>query len=230
MHKYIPNSITLLNLFAGCLALYCAFHCTQTISGYPGYLVCFFCIAVAALADFCDGLSARLLGAYSKIGAQLDSLADLVSFGVAPAFLLFNLFEKAGGPEWLSLLCLLIPLAGALRLAKFNVDDTQSTTFSGLPIPGCAIFCIGLASMVPEGVNMWAAAGSVVFAALLMVLPVRMYSLKFSSLALRGNILRYLLVIVAVACIVIWGWSGLYYLIAYYVLTSFLSSFVVAKT
>lgn len=229
MKKYIPNTITLLNLLFGVMGIYCAFHVTDTIGGVPGWKMCFYCILLAAVADFCDGLAARLLGAYSELGKQLDSLSDLVSFGVAPAMLLFNLFEKSGAPLWASLLCLLIPAMGALRLGRFNIDASQATTFRGLPIPSCALFCIGLASMLtsPSGVNLIAAAGSVVLVALLMVAPVKMYSLKFKSLAISGNILRYSLLAVALIGLVALGWQGLYYIIGYYVISSFIANLFV---
>lgn len=98
MKKYIPNTITLLNLLSGCMAIYCAFRPLQYFGGTPGYMYAFYFILLAAAADFCDGLCARLLGTYSDLGKQLDSLSDLVSFGVAPAMLLMNLFE-AGAPQ-----------------------------------------------------------------------------------------------------------------------------------
>lgn len=226
MKRFIPNTITLMNLLSGCMAIYCAFHPLETYSGHPGYIIAFCFIILAAVADFCDGLSARLLHAYSDLGKQLDSLSDLVSFGVAPAMILLNLFEAAGAPRWLCLLCLLIPACGALRLGKFNIDDSQATTFRGLPIPAAALFCIGLASIIsaPGGVNLIAAAGCVIAIALLMVAPVNMYSLKFKSLALKGNILRYLLVVIAVVCICLWGWAGLFYLVAYYAISSFITN------
>ncbi len=227
MTKYIPNTITLLNLLFGFMGIYCAFHCTETFGSTPGYMMSFYCILLAAVADFCDGLCARLLGAYSELGKQLDSLSDLVSFGVAPAFLLFNLFRAGHAPLWVSLLCMLIPMMGALRLARFNIDPDQASTFKGLPIPSCALFCIGLAAITaqtPTGVNLWAAAGSVVAIALLMVAPVKMYSLKFKHLGLKGNLLRYSLVIAAVLCIGLAGWQGLYYLIGYYVISSFIAN------
>jgi len=225
--KYIPNTITLLNLLFGCMAIVCAFRCTDVIAGVDGYRLCFYCILLAAVADFCDGFCARMLGAYSELGKQLDSLSDLVSFGVAPALLLYNLFEAGGAPFSASLLCLLIPLMGALRLGRFNIDPSQSTTFKGLPIPSCALFCIGLAAMTvetPTGVNLYAASGSVLAVALLMVAPVKMYSLKFKSVGLRGNLLRYSLLVAALFCIGMLGWQGLYYLIGYYVLSSFVAN------
>ncbi len=223
MKKYIPNTITLLNLLSGCMAIYCAFRPLQYFGGTPGYMYAFYFILLAAAADFCDGLCARLLGAYSDLGKQLDSLSDLVSFGVAPAMLLMNLFEAGGAPRWICMLCLAIPVAGALRLGRFNIDNSQATIFRGLPIPAAALFCIGLAAMTAEGrgVNLYAAAGCVIAISLLMAAPVNMYSLKFKSLAPKDNILRYLLVVIAVVCISVWHWQGLFYLVAYYAVSAF---------
>lgn len=227
MKKIIPNTITLLNLLFGFMALYCAFHPMQMFGSTPAYLMCFYCILLAAVADFFDGLSARLLKAYSDLGKQLDSLSDLVSFGVAPAALLFNLFEAGGMSFGLCMVCALIPLMAALRLARFNIDPEQATTFKGLPVPACALFCIGLAAMLvftPTGINLIAGIGSVVAIALLMVAPVKMYSLKFKSLAPKGNLLRYSLIVVAIVCISLFGWEGLYYTIGYYVISSFIAN------
>lgn len=226
MKKYIPNTITLLNLLFGFVAQYCAYHSGEMFGTIPAYMMCIYCIMLAAVADFFDGLSSRLLQSYSDLGKQLDSLSDLVSFGLAPACLLANLFEQAGVPFGVRMICALIPLMAALRLARFNIDPEQATTFKGLPVPACALFCIGLAAMMvsPTGINLYAGIGSIIAISLLMVAPVKMYSLKFKSLALRGNLLRYSLVIVAILCISLFGWEGLYYTIGYYVVSSFIAN------
>ena len=141
----IPNAITSLNLLCGCMACIAAFHCNDTMCGsaIKGYECAFILIGLAAVADFFDGLVARLLHAVSAIGAELDSLADLVSFGLAPAMVLYNMMLGHGAGHW-ALVALLLPVFGALRLARFNVDTNQTTTFTGLPIPANAIFWIGL--------------------------------------------------------------------------------------
>ena len=225
MKKIIPNTITLLSLLSACLAIYCSFHPLEDMGcGTPGYKFAFYFILLSAVADFCDGLAARLLGAQSELGVQLDSLSDVVAFGVAPAMLLLNLFQACGAPRWLCLLCLLIPLMGALRLARFNTDKTQTTSFLGLPIPSCALFCIGLAALTVStgGVGLYAAAGCVAAIALLMVVPVRMYSLKMKNFRLVDNLLRYILLVVAALCLWFFGWEGFFYIIAYYVISSFI--------
>lgn len=223
--KIIPNTITLINLLSGCMAIVCAASPTEIISGQPAYITAFCFIALAAVADFMDGLSARMLGSYSPLGKQLDSLSDLVSFGVAPAILLFNLMLAAGAPLWSRLLCMLFPLCGALRLARFNLDSTQTHSFKGLPIPGAAIFCIGLAAILAqEGVNLYACCGCITAVALLMVVPVRMYSFKLTRLWDLQNLLPLSLVAVTAFCVIKWGWQGLFWGVVYYILTSFIFS------
>ena len=131
-----------MNLFSGCMAVVSAFHFNETIGAMQGYEWAFLFIGLATVFDFCDGLSARLLHAYSALGKELDSLSDLVSFGVAPAALVFNLIQSQTG-SWVAFLAFLIAVFGALRLAKFNIDDRQTTSFIGLPIPANAIFWPG---------------------------------------------------------------------------------------
>lgn len=226
MKRLIPNTITLINLLSGCMAIMCAAHPLDTISGHPAYLIAFCFILLASVADFMDGLSARILGEYSPLGKQLDSLSDMVSFGVAPAMLLSNLMMEAGAPLWSRLLCLIIPACGALRLARFNIDTTQEHSFRGLPIPAAALFCIGLASLLTSahGVNLYAAAGCVTAIGIVMVAPIRMYSFKAADCGIRHNLLPISLVIVGAACIAVWGWSGLFYAVGYYILSAFVAS------
>ena len=116
----IPNAITSLNLLFGCMACIAAFSCFDPVcGGFKGYELAFIFIALSAVADFFDGLVARLLHAVSAIGAELDSLADLVSFGLAPSLVLYNLMLAQGTGHW-ALFALLLPIFGALRLARFN--------------------------------------------------------------------------------------------------------------
>lgn len=220
----IPNLITCCNLLAGCMALVCAFHPLDDFHGLMGYEAAFLFIVIGAVADFLDGFSARLLKVHSPIGADLDSLADLVTFGVAPAMVVFNLMSLAPAPEWMRWSTMLIPVCGALRLARFNVDASQATVFKGLPIPSNALFCIGLSDVMASstGFNPWAALGCILFIALLMVAPMEMISLKFKNYAPKGdNIYRYLLILTALVCIPVWKWFGCMILICVYILLSF---------
>ena len=219
----IPNAITSLNLLCGCLACIAAFHCYDTMcgKGFKGYEWAFIFIGLAAVADFCDGLVARLLHAVSNIGAELDSLADLVSFGLAPALVLYNMMLGQGAGHW-ALIAMLLPVFGALRLARFNVDTNQSTTFTGLPIPANAIFWIGFTSWYAiHSFPLWAVLILIVALSWLMVCNLRMFSLKMHNLAsLKQNWAQYLQVIASVAFVVLMGLPGLAVTIALYVLLS----------
>lgn len=191
--RNIPNTITCLNLFSGSLACVFAFRFNECFGALHGYEVAFILIGLAAIFDFCDGLSARLLHAYSALGKELDSLSDLVSFGLAPAMLAYNLMA-AHDAGWVAFSAFLIPVFGALRLAKFNIDDRQSTTFIGLPIPANAIFWIGAVAWNAEHYAGTAAVAAIAIAfPLLMVCKLRMFSLKIKSFAWKQNARRYVL-------------------------------------
>ncbi|MBO4595134.1 MAG: CDP-diacylglycerol--serine O-phosphatidyltransferase [Bacteroidales bacterium] len=141
--KHIPNSITLLNLLCGVLGIVASFE------GMPQ--AAFLLMLLASVFDFCDGLAARLLGAYSELGKELDSLSDLVSFGVLPSVMLFNLLDDIAWGRWFVYVPLLLALFSALRLAKFNTDERQSDGFLGLPTPACAIVCGSFAAWYGMG-------------------------------------------------------------------------------
>jgi CDP-diacylglycerol--serine O-phosphatidyltransferase len=219
----IPNAITSLNLLFGCLACIAAFHCSETMCGtdLKGYQWAFIFIALAAVADFFDGLVARLLHAVSNIGAELDSLADLVSFGLAPALVLYNIMLQQGAGHW-ALVALLLPVFGAIRLARFNVDTNQTTTFTGLPIPANAIFWIGFTSWYATyPTPLWMVIVLIVALSLLMVCNLRMFSLKMHNLSsLKQNWAQYLQVVATVAFLVLMGLKGLAPAIMLYVLLS----------
>ena len=218
----IPNAITSLNLLCGCFACIAAFRCYDTVcGGLKGYELAFVFIALAAVADFCDGLVARALHAVSNIGAELDSLADLVSFGLAPAMVLYNIMLNQGAGHW-ALIAMMLPVFGALRLARYNVDPSQGTVFTGLPIPANAIFWIGLTAWYAMNpVPLWLVILLIVALSLLMVCNLRMFSLKMHNLAsFKQNWAQYLLLIAAVVFIVALGLPGLAVTITLYVLLS----------
>jgi CDP-diacylglycerol--serine O-phosphatidyltransferase len=218
----IPNAITSLNLLCGCMACIMAFNCYDPVcGGLQGYQCAFIMIALSALADFLDGLVARLLHAVSAIGAELDSLADLVSFGLAPALILYNMMLGQGAGHW-ALVALMIPVFGALRLARFNVDTNQTTTFTGLPIPANAIFWIGFTAWyAAHPVPLWIVLIIIVTLSYLMVCNLRMFSLKMHNLSsLKENWAQYLQVVATVVFVVLLGLPGLAAAIALYVLLS----------
>ncbi len=217
----IPNTITSMNLFSGCMAVVSAFHFNETIGAMQGYEWAFLFIGLATVFDFCDGLSARLLHAYSALGKELDSLSDLVSFGVAPAALVFNLIQSQTG-SWVAFLAFLIAVFGALRLAKFNIDDRQTTSFIGLPIPANAIFWIGVVAWNVDfryiG-DAWMTALVVLFP-LLMVSSLPMFSLKVKTLSLRSNVRRYALLLGTAMLVAAMQLAGLLWAIVFYILLS----------
>lgn len=222
----IPNAITCLNLAFGALAVIFAFRPFDTLLwGLQGYQLAMVMIAMAALMDFLDGFAARLLRAVSPLGAELDSLCDCVSFGLAPAMILFNHMQGLMGSDAvLPYLTLLIPVAGALRLARFNIDTNQTTTFTGLPIPANAIFWIGFCDYYADhsqALPAWLVAVAIVLFSWLMISPIRMFSLKLHSLSPRVAYRQYALLVSAVVFIVLAGVSGLAWLILFYVLVSF---------
>lgn len=222
--KNIPNCITALNLGAGCLSIIAASKGSGYFWGLMGFQWAFLFMAMGALADFLDGFAARLLKAYSDLGKELDSLCDLVTFGVAPGMTLFFLMQDIGNNPWLCWTTLLIPVAAAFRLAKFNIDTRQSVNFIGLPVPANAIFWVGYAALMWQGVqflSMWYVfLCFLVVECWLMVSEVPMYSLKMKSFGIKENWPRYLLVLAAGLFCFTLGTAGLFWLIVFYVLCS----------
>lgn len=144
----------------------------------------------AAVCDFCDGLAARLFKAYSELGKQLDSLADMVSFGVLPSLMMYSLMVRTQGDSWICYVPLLIAIFSALRLAKFNIDERQSESFIGLATPACAIICGSFAYYVcndpTSTLASWAATRYFIpFASVtlctLLVSEIPMFSMKFKK-------------------------------------------------
>lgn len=221
----IPNTITCLNLLSGCVACIFAFHSQEMFGSFKGYELVYILIGAAAIFDFFDGAAARLLHATSNIGKELDSLSDLISFGVAPAMLMYNTMNHFNGGEPTAFAALMIAVFGAIRLARFNVDDRQTDTFIGLPIPANAIFWIGACAAI----NKYGYSGdiaviaSLIMMSLFMVAPIKMYSLKFHNFNLRENYKRFLIIISAILFVIFCGVSGLTWTIFLYILLSVFS-------
>lgn len=223
----IPNAITCLNLLCGAMACIFSFSYNLNIYGIKGYEWVWIFIGVAAVFDFCDGAAARLLHAYSDLGKQLDSLSDLISFGLAPSLLVFNLLAQGHGSMlcWSGFTALLIVVSGAIRLARFNIDDSQHVVFRGLPIPANAIFWIGYTAwIVRYGFpSDWITLTFVLVLSFLMICRLEMFSLKFINFGLAENLRRYLLIGSAVVLFLTTGIPGLGWSIALYIVMSVLS-------
>lgn len=219
-----PNAVTCCNLLSGALACVAAFHAFEPWWwGLQGYQVAFVLIALATVFDFFDGFTARLLHAVSPLGKELDSLSDAVSFGLAPGMVLYNMLVQYEPESGVAYIAMLIPVFGALRLAKFNVSTDQSTTFTGLPIPANAIFWIGFTNFYAEhhaDVPVLVVAVLVVALSLLMVCNLRMFSLKLHSLSVKENYKQYLLVLAFVLCVGFCGVTGLAWAMLFYIVLS----------
>lgn len=226
IQRNIPNCVTLLNLLAGIMAIVCAFRATSPLWGLTGWQWGAIFIGIGAVADFFDGFFARLLKAYSELGKELDSLCDLVSFGVAPALLVFNVMEATSEvTPWYRWGMLLVPLVAAFRLARFNVDARQTSYFIGMPVPANAIFWIGFCALVTQGAAFLTYAAVffplLVIESWLMVSGVKMLSLKFHDYAFKGlNLWRYILMAGAVVLVFCMGVSGFMWLIVMYIFIS----------
>ena len=177
--KHIPNTITSMNLLAGTLGVIFTFDGRMDLA-FPMMIA-------AACFDFCDGLAARLLGAYSEIGKELDSLADMVSFGVLPSLMMYCMMDSECPTRFIPL-C--IAVFSALRLAKFNVDEIQHSSFLGMPTPACAMICGSMVYCAASGVHpllrlmfasQWFAPVAAVLLSMLLVCRIPMFAMKFGK-------------------------------------------------
>lgn len=219
----IPNAITCLNVLCGTIAILISAQPQLAFAGMDSWQLGSLFILLAAVADFFDGFAARMLHEHHPIGADLDSLSDQVSFGVAPAALLASsLWESV--PCWLAFSVAIIPVATALRLAKFNVDARQATGFFGMPVPANAVFWIGYIANLQAGAEWlsspWILIPALVFISWIMVSEVPMLSLKFKTWGLKDNLARYLLILGSAALIALLLLRGMLWVIVFYALMS----------
>jgi CDP-diacylglycerol---serine O-phosphatidyltransferase len=247
--KQIPNLFTLLNLFLGATAIVLILQTGQTIAfidneGYTmvdlpekitwGALLIF----CAAIVDFLDGFLARLLKATSPMGKQLDSLSDVVSFGVAPALIIYQLLRISYAQEEngldisivFLLPALIIACAAAWRLAKFNLDESQQYSFKGLPTPAAGLFVASLPlilhftsatiNITDYIINKWVLYLIIVVLSFLMVSNLPLMSFKFKDFSLRNNLPKYLMVIIGVVAAIFLQWIAVPILLVTYVIVS----------
>lgn len=210
----IPNILTCCNLICGCIATYAAFH--------HGHGVAFAFILLGAFFDFFDGMVARILGISGKFGLQLDSLADDITFGLAPSAMIFTLFNHVAYPQFMAneffynvmpFTAFLMAAFSALRLAKFNLDERQHLGFIGMPTPANAIFWGGLISSC----EMWLrsphfnAAFLFLFMILscwLLICEVPMFALKFKNLSWQDNKIKFIFAISVVLILLVFAYIG----------------------
>ena len=243
MKKQIPNLITVLNLLCGCLAI------LYVVSG--DLVISSFLVIAGMFFDFFDGLVARLLHVQSKLGVQLDSLADMVSFGVVPGLMMFQLLNKSLMPQelrtgfeatetlkgfepgmsFIPFIGMLIIIASAYRLAKFNIDTRQSDNFIGLPTPANTLLIISLPlifqyqySPFLEQVifNHWFLIALTIVSSLLLNAEIKLFSLKFKSWNFNSNQVRYIFLALSIAAIIAIKFIAIQFIIIIYIIVSLL--------
>lgn len=222
--RHIPNTLTCLNLFSGCIACVMAFEARYEAA--LGFII------LSAAFDFFDGMMARVLNAHSAIGKDLDSLADDISFGVAPSLIVFSLFKEMNYPEAMAsmashfpYLAFLLAVFSALRLAKFNNDTRQTSSFVGLPVPANALFWASLAA----GGHSWLTSDSLYPICLLLLVglfswllvsEIPMFSLKFKNLSWKDNKVSFVFLIACIPLLLFMGVCSFSVIIVWYILLS----------
>lgn len=242
--RHIPNIVTLLNLFSGCIALIFAVNGNFVSAAIFVFLGIFF--------DFFDGLLARKLNVQSPLGIQLDSLADLVTSGVVPGVIMFKLLALSVGVNsimtyensWTTtmqwdtvklsftpLIGLLIPLASAYRLAKFNLDEDQQTYFKGLPVPANTLMILALPLILEYQnndafnaiiINKWFLIVLTLLSCYLLNSKIKLFALKFKDWSFKNNAIRYIFLIVSLVTIVVFKFAGIPLIILLYISLSVL--------
>lgn len=219
--------ITCCNLLSGCVAAVFAFQGVYTIA--------FACIIMGAVFDFFDGLTARALKVSSPIGKELDSLADVITFGLAPATMAYSWLCECASAHLDMLVASAMPFAAfllvafsALRLAKFNVDERQTSSFIGLPTPANALFWGGLVIgshdvVVAQSYGWVLVLVLIVLFSWLLVAEIPMFSLKFKNLSWKSNRIAYTFLLVSLVLLVVLGWGGLSAVIGWYIILSLLT-------
>jgi CDP-diacylglycerol---serine O-phosphatidyltransferase len=230
----IPNLFTLLNLLAGCTGILLSFY-DLALAGLLIFL--------AGIMDFADGMAARVLDAYSDFGKELDSLADMVSFGVAPSFILFqiilasltvgdgsfNITEPAGYQLLILSVSFLPVVCAALRLARFNLDSDQKDAFRGLPSPAAGIFFASAGYLLVTSESLWirglllntpVLVAVTIFISLLMVSPLPMFNIKFRNFRPGENVVRYLFALPSMVILIFGGLRSIPVIILYYIFLS----------
>lgn len=233
MIKHIPNAITCCNLLSGCISIVLMCNGYAVAAGAM--------IFIAALFDFFDGFAARLLKAYSPLGAQLDSLSDVVSFGVAPSFIMYHYLSQQptanslgfeiSGFNIVPFAAFFLAVFAELRLAKFNIDDRQTTSFIGLPTPAMGLFVaslpftlqnVKLAFMGSLMTNTYFLLAIVAVFSFLMVSEIPFFSLKIKNIRFKENIHIYILATFVVAAFIFLGFAAIPFVMLFYVILAIL--------
>ncbi len=224
LKKHIPNTITCCNLISGCIATYFAFQ--------GDYRTALLFIIIGAVFDFFDGMVARLLHVSSPIGKELDSLADDITFGFAPAAIIFSyLSALTANSQWpIAFLAFIMAAFSALRLAKFNLDERQALGFIGLPTPANALFWGALIGglhgnqLYFEGME-WCIIAGIFISSYLLISEIPMFALKFKTWGWKGNEIKYIFLLTCIPMLFM-GIFGLAAIIAWYVILSAVNTYM----
>jgi len=232
MKKHIPNILSLLNLFAGCIAI--------LFAGSSEFLIAFILVGVGIFFDFFDGFFARLFKVQGELGKQIDSLADMVTSGVVPGLVMFKMLSEHS-EHWIKIYSdtfiviflpyfgFIITIGSCLRLAKFNIDTEQTDSFIGLPTPANALFILSLPLILKYTEsdfmyslfsNMWFLIGITVLSAYILNAKIQLFSLKVKRKGLSGYKLQILFIVVSAVLLVAFGFLGIPLLILWYILLS----------
>lgn len=221
--KEIPNLITLSNLSCGIISIFILIS-----PSYPEKLSTItYLMMLGMFFDFFDGFLARLLKAYSEIGKQLDSLADMITFGVLPACFFYQLFHAYQPQSYFYFVSIFPAIFACWRLAKFNIDTQQTKNFIGLPTPAMALWVIGLYYIAQNEYFTWLISESsliinIVFISLLMVLPIDLFSLKLNGFGFKQNKLQYLLLLISLFLFLVFRLQAILLILVIYLLLSIL--------
>ncbi len=221
--KYIPNIITLLNLFCGCIAIIFLTH--------KDFYLAFLFVSLGIFLDFFDGFFARLFKVSSPLGLQLDSLADMVTSGVVPGFAMFILLANfdLNTPELFPYLGFIVTLGACYRLANFNIDARQTDSFIGLPTPANALFVLSLPLILQDGSfhlmtellsTKWFLMVLVILSAYMMNAEIRLFSLKIKKLNIKDNLLQIIFLSLSVFLLIAFKFLGVALVILMYVALS----------
>ncbi|MEB8344591.1 CDP-alcohol phosphatidyltransferase family protein [Flavobacteriaceae bacterium KMM 6898] len=251
MKRHIPNIITLLNVFCGCIAVVFAVGNDLEMAALFVFIGIFF--------DFFDGLAARVLKVQSELGLQLDSLADMITSGLVPGIVMFQLLKMSSAGGWnlefgseasttvahasgeLSILPFfgfLITLASAYRLAKFNIDENQVSSFVGLPTPANALLIFSLPLILLyhnneflNGIilNQWFLVGMTILSAYLLNSRIELFALKFKNWSFKDNALRYIFIFICLVSIGTMKFLAIPFIIAFYVASSLVNGLQIKK-
>lgn len=226
--KHVPNAITLLNLFCGCIAL------VSIAKGdfYGGFI--FVCLGI--FLDFFDGFFARLFKVSSPLGLQLDSLADMVTSGVVPGYVMYSMFAMMTDNVYVPFIGFVITLGACFRLANFNIDERQTDSFIGLPTPANALFFLSL-PLIPKSMlvielftNLWFLILISLLSAYIMNAEIPLFSLKIKKLNFKDNMLPIVFLFLSVLLLLFFQFSGIPLVILMYILLSIINNkFLKAK-